>query len=102
MAKYVQSKGVCMRHLGKRITHADVAAVPEGIELLLEKCLENPKDKRSDTVLRCSVFDDKGRQHSLGDFSGIKNIFDLGKIPLKHRTAVYVLIAKAADKVGAA
>jgi hypothetical protein len=42
-----------------------------------------------------------GRAYSLGDFGGVKNIFDLSRVPLEQRMAVYVMIAKAADKVDA-
>lgn len=97
-----QTKHVMKRHLGKRITHADVESIPEGIELLLEEKLENPKDADSDSVLRCVVFDDEGRQHKLGDFGGVKNVFRLEAIPQHLRMQVYTTIARAADKVGAA
>jgi hypothetical protein len=100
MAKETQSKQVCMRHFGKRICHTDVAAIPEGLEFKLVETLEDPKDGDSDTVLRCTMYKG-GRAYALGDFGGVKNIFDLSKVPLEQRMAVYVMIAKAADKVDA-
>jgi hypothetical protein len=100
MAKENQSKQVCMRHFGKRICHTDVAAIPEGLEFKLVEALEDPKDGDSDTVLRCTMYKG-GRAYALGDFGGVKNIFDLSKVPVEQRMAVYVMIAKAADKVDA-
>jgi hypothetical protein len=97
-----QVKRILKRHFGKRITHAEVEEIPEGLEFLFEEKLEDPKDEDSDSVLRCTVFDDKGRQHLLGDFGGVKNIFRLDPIPPHLRMQVYIMIARAADKIGAA
>jgi len=98
-----QTKNVTLRHIGtvkapvQPFGHAEVANCPAGIRLKITLGRENPKDRRSDEVLWCSVVDDEDREHSLGCFGGM---FRLDPIPVKQRMAVYQLIAKAADLVG--
>jgi hypothetical protein len=98
-----QTKNVTPKNIGtvkipvQPFGHAEVANCPAGIRLRLTLGREDPKDRRSDEVLWCSVFDDKDREQSLGCFGGM---FYLEPIPVKHRMAVYQLIAKAADLVG--
>jgi hypothetical protein len=104
------TKNICPKHigveLGKRddrparpIGHKDVLAVPEGIRLQLTICKEEPKKRSTEIVLRCELVDDKDRTWALGDFGGTIRVLDLSRIPLKDRTAVYIAIARGADKV---
>jgi hypothetical protein len=94
------TKTIRERHFGKIIGHDDVIEIPAGIRLKVDMVRERPKDKKSDDVLRCSTFDDKDREFSLGDWGGVDNLFNLAPIPQKHRMAVYIAIAHAGDLVG--